>query len=319
MKRYSSIKKENSRRTWLIRYAKRGVWGLLALAVLVFVLPSVFFGVVKAFWYPFDSVRLWVSESGSSFPTYLRDRHALEKELEALKAALLTEEGNESTIKMLEEENQDLRNLLSAIPNDRTVARVVGRPNRLPYDVLMIDRGSEHGIAQFAPVFLGRDQVIGIVMRVNERTSLVALTTTPGFTATAYVYGPNIFTYAEGMGGGILRVRIPQSIRLAVGDVVVLPGIDSGVFGSIFEIKTSPTQPEQYGYIRLPEALQSIAYVSVGHDPITTNTFEDAKVLVEELRTELFTVNVPPEFLVTPEAVGTSTATTTAATTTSTQ
>ncbi len=315
MKRYSSTKKENSRRTLLAKYALRGAVLAISIVFLIYVLPAIFFGAVRLFWYPFDAARLWINESSSSLPVYIRDRRALMEELESVKMQVATEEGNEATIKKLQAENDDLRNLLGAVPNDRKVARVIGRPNAMPYDVLMIDQGSVDGITQFAPVFLGRDQVIGVVMRVNERTSLVALTTTAGFTATAYVYGPNIFTYAEGMGGGILRVRIPQSIQLSIGDVVVLPGIDSGIFGSISDINTSPTQPEQYGYIRLPQSLQSIAYVSVGHDPIVTNTFAEAKVLVEDLRNNFLQVNVPPEFLVTPEAIGSSTATSAATST----
>jgi cell shape-determining protein MreC len=271
---------------------------------------------VKVAWYPFDAVRVWVNESGDSFPQYIRDRRALATEIEELKVSIATSQGNENTINKLIAENAELRNLLGAVPGERQVARVIARPNRLPYDLLMIDRGSDHGIEQFAPVFLGHDQVIGVVMRVQARTALVALTTTAGFTSTAYVYGPNIFTFAEGIGGGVLRVRVPQSVVLQLGDLVVLPAIDSGVFGAIAEIETSPTQPEQYGYITLPQSLQSVAYVSVGAEPIETHSFDEARAVVEEIRDDLFTVEVPPEMLVTPDTAST-TATSTATTTVS--
>ncbi len=306
MKKYSLTKRGNSRQTLLGKYTRWGLFALVAILGLIFVMPPLFFGMVRVVWYPFDTVRTWINESDDSFPQYVRDRRELGSEIEALKVQLATQQSNESTVKKLLAENTELRNLVGAVPGDRLVARVVARPNRLPYDMLMIDRGSEHGITQFAPVFLGHDQVIGVVMRVQERTSLVALTTTAGFTSTAYVYGPNIFTFAEGIGGGVLRVRVPQSVVLQLGDLVILPAIDSGIFGAITEIETSPTQPEQYGYITLPQSLQSIAYVSVGSESIQPHSFDDARSLVDQVRDDLFTVPVPPEMLVTPEIASTT-------------
>jgi len=258
-------------------------------------------GVAAVVWYPFDSVRLWVAQSGSSLPHYLRDRSALLDELEVLKIKIATEAGTESTIKKLQIENNQFREQIGALPEARILARVIGRPNQLPYDMLMLDRGSEHSIQLNTPVFLGSDQVIGFVSKVFAKTALVTLVTTAGFTSSAYVFGPNIYTEAHGVGGGVLRVRVPQGILLQSGNLVVLPALDSGVYGAVSLIETSPTQPEQYGYVLLDVPLQSMYYVSVGSTPIVTNTFTEAQSVVAAVSATLFAVDVPFDMLVTPE------------------
>ncbi len=297
---------------------------MLGIGGVLFVAPFFIRTAVTVAWYPFDMVRVWVAESGSSLPMYIRERGVLVRELEDLKIKIATEQGTDSTIKKLQIENTELRNLAGALPEARVLARVIGRPNSLPYDMLMLDRGSNHGVLQHAPVFLGADQVIGFVSKVTEKTSLVTLVTTAGFTSSAYVIGPNIYTYAEGMGGGVLRVRVPQGIMLRTGDLVLLPAIDSGLYGTISYIETSVTQPEQYGFVTTSIPIQSLYYVSVGREAVVPHTYEEAEALIDETKATLFKVELPEGVLVTPETstttvVGSTTISntaTTAATTT---
>ncbi len=273
---------------------------------LYFVLPKLVASVIAVAMYPIESLRVWVVESNDSLPRYLRERHALVTELDNLKQSVATMEGNEHTIAKLQAENEEFRRMLGAVPDERILARVVGRPADLPYDVLMLDRGQVDGVVEGAPVFVGSDQVIGYVARVYEHTTLVTLVTTAGFESIAYIIGPNIYTYAEGIGGGMMRVRVPQGIPLRSGDTVILPAIDSGVYGAISEVVSSPTEPEQSGYVPLPVSLQSMQYVSIGKQTVTPHSYEEAEVLVEKIRSDLFTVNLPEGVLVTPEAASTT-------------
>lgn len=274
------------------------------------VIPSLVRGIVKVAWYPFESLRVWVDESNSSLPQYIRDRGSLVAELDVLKIKLATQQGTENTIKKLQIENDEFRSRVGAIPENRILARVIGRPNRLPYDMLMLDRGSDHGVVEQAPVFLGKDQVIGFVSKVHNKTSLVTLVTTPGFSSSAYVYGPNIYTFAEGMGGGVLRVSVPPGILLQKGDLVVLPAIDSGVYGAVTEVVAPATQPEQYGYLTTEVPLQSLYYVTVGSEDVVTNNFTKAEEVVKKAKANMFTVDLPPGVLVTPETFASGTTST---------
>lgn len=315
MKKSLLIKKANSRHTSGVRRLVLVIVASLLCLALFFLVPKLVLGTVALVWYPFDVLRIWVAESGSSLPQYIRERGVLIEELENLKIKVATEAGTENTIKKLQVENDELRELAGAVPDARILARVIGRPGTLPYDIVMLDRGSTHGIIYNTPVFLGADQVIGFVSKVNANTSFVTLVTTPGFTSSAYVIGPNIYTYAEGMGSGILRVRVPQGIMLRTGDMVLLPAIDSGIYGVVSYIETSATQPEQYGFVTTGIPTQSLYYVSVGKEPIVSHSFEQAKELVADVTQKFFIVDVPLDVLVTPET-STSTATTTPTVTT---
>ncbi len=318
MKKSSLIKKANSRHTSAVNNIGVGVIVLCLGAVLFFAVPKVLSTMVAVVWYPFDAARVWVAESGSSLPQFIRERNALIEELETLKTKIATEQGTENTIVKLRVENDELRELAGAVPEARVLARVIGRPGTLPYDIVMLDRGRVHGIIENAPVFLGADQVIGFVSKVNEKTSFVTLVTTPGFTSSAYVIGPNIYTFAEGMGSGILRVRVPQGIMLRTGDMLLLPAIDSGIYGVVSYIETSATQPEQYGFVTTSIPTQSLYYVSVGKEAIVPHSFDEAQKLVDTTREALFTVDVPLDVLVTPETSTTTASTTTATSSTST-
>ena len=298
MKKYSSTKKGNYRQVSLIRYLVLLVIAVFVLVLSLLFLPRLLSGAVGLFWMPFDSVRVWVTQSGSSLPMYLRDRSVLVDELEKLRIKDAMSQASENTISILEAENADFRKLLDAVPQERLLARVIARPNQLPYDVLLVDQGFADGVVLNAPIFLGKNQVIGYVSKVHAKTSLVTLVTTPGFSATAFIIGPNIYTYTEGMGGGITRVTVPQGIALAKDDLVILPALDSGVYGKIEEISTSPTQPEQYGYLSIGVSLQSLKYVTIGREAITKNSFTDADKLVKAITSDLFLVTVPDELLI---------------------
>ncbi len=307
MKKYSLIKKANSRRTLLIKQVILITVSLIIISGMILVVPRFFKLVGQITWYPFDQTRIWIAESGSSLPKYLRERSELVGELEALKVQIATEAGTANTLRKLQVENTQFREQLGAVPDKRVLARVIGRPNQLPYDMLMLDRGEVHGVVQNAPVFLGSDQVIGFVSKTLKTTSLVTLVTTAGFISSAYVIGPNIYTLAEGVGGGVLRVRVPQGILLQTGDLVLLPALDSGVYGAVSLVESSPTQPEQYGYVVPDMALQSLYYVSIGAQEVSTHSFSEAGKVVADAKSSLFTVDLPPGVIVTPESASTTT------------
>jgi hypothetical protein len=106
-------------------------------------------------------------------------------------------------------------------------------------------------------------------------------------------------------------VRIPQGILLQKGDLVLLPAIDSGVYGEVSQIETSATQPEQYGFVTTEVPIQSLYYVSVGKEGIVTNDYDSAEKLVDNIKSHLFDVKLPEGVLVTPDTVlATSTGTT---------
>jgi hypothetical protein len=231
-------------------------------------LPAVFTAVSRVVLYPVYATQTWLRESTNSFPTYLRDKAALEEEIVRLENELVTTKTTDVTLQRLYEENNTLRTLLNSEAEERIAAAVVARPNQLPYDFLQIDRGREHGVAEGAAVYSGNDTVIGIVAHVDRQFAFVELFTTPDFEATAFVSGSNVIATLEGMGAGVARVRIPQGIPILMDSLVYVPSIEPGVYGRITYVESEPTQPEQYGYIVPDKSISSLQYVAVATTPL---------------------------------------------------
>lgn len=247
---------------------------------------------------PIHGVSQWYQTSDEMLPVLLRDKSSLNQEIKDLKNQLLAAQGQDLTLRRLQDENNRFRSLLGAADVDRVAANVIARPDELPYDLLQIDQGSLAGIREESLVYLGADQVIGFVAQVAPSYSFVQLFTTPGAEMTGFISGPDVIATVEGVGGGVARIRVPQGIPLSIGDLVYVPSIDPGVFGRIDYIENRPSQPEQFGYITLQTSIQSLNKVAVANAVLETTSVEEIllgkesiiteRLLLEELNTVSF-------------------------------
>jgi len=292
MKRFSSKTRGRSR---LISRIKVPLIVSAGLLISFLLLPTLFQILGTTVMYPVHITRVWLAESTDSLPSYLREKRVLIEEIHSLEQQVAERSGAQVSLELIRSENRQLRELLELPDNERRhLARVVARPESLPYDVLQIDAGGRDGVIPNAPVYHGAGQVIGFVSYVAPYYSLVTLVTSPEQKGTAFVFGPDIYARTEGMGGGVLRVRIPQGVSVAKNDIVVLPAAVSGYYGKISHIETRPTEPQQYAYVPLDTSLQSIRYVSVGLDPISPLDFTTVQKRVDTASSTIFLVDVPP-------------------------
>lgn len=276
--------------------------------LLAMLLPKLFSAVSTAVMAPVHAVNTWLEESSSLAPVFIRSRLSLEEQIEELENELAVSNKTSLTLQRLTDENNRLRQLLGINEESRVAASVIARPDELPYDLLQIDRGSDHGIEIGSPVFIGRDIVIGLIVHTAPTYSFVELVTTPGFEATAFISGPNVAAIIEGMGGGVARVRVPQGVLLKAGNLVYLPSVEPGAFGRISHVENRPTQPEQYGYISPDVPISGLFRVSVGKQSQIAHSAEEINTrILEQMRKELLVGGVVVE--------GQVTATTTASTT----
>lgn len=275
--------------------------------VLLFVVPKFVSYTAALVMTPVHSLESWLLYSTDSFPYFIRERSVLVRELNELKYSQSAQSGDKLSSQMFSEENQQLRALLGEDGQRRIVAGIIGRPNALPYDVLVIDKGSKNGIVAGAPVFIGNNAVIGIVGKVFDTSAVITLVTTPGFTVSVYIFGPNIYTTATGIGGGQLKVGVPQGIKLEEGNLVILPGVDAGIYGAVSIVESIPTQPEQFGYVSPEIPLASLRLVGVGEVPLVPLTFQEAEEIVNKVSKTVLNVPIPNHILVTATTTSTTT------------
>lgn len=295
MRNFSSKTKGNSRHSFDTSAARRALVILPITLLVLYALGSVLRPIVSAVTHPIYIARTYFAESEAALPTYIRGRNELLNTIEELQNKIVLQSGVDAVLSKLEAENEELRSLLNISVSDRIAAGVIARPPMLPYDVLMLDRGTEEGIKEGATVYLSNDVAIGYVSSAFKDSSLVRLFSSPDVRTTVYVYGPNVFTHAYGEGGGVVRVSIPQGVPLHEGDVVVLPSLTSGLLGTVRTVESIPTEPEQNGFIVLPISLQSIHTVVVDSEYTQPISFEEAERQVRESITNPFNLDLPTE------------------------
>lgn len=310
MRKFSSTTKVSSRRSSRSKHL-RLILAVGASAVAAYyVLPRLLFFIASVLMLPVLATQSWLAGSSGAIPEFVRDRTNLIEEIESLEIELAAQAEEDERLLVLERENEELRSLLGANEEERILAGVVARPNQLPYDVILLDRGSNEGVKVGAPVYVGDQTVIGYIHKTTPQTALVTLITTPGFVSTVFVFGPNIYTNAVGQGGGQVRVGVPQGITIQEGDVVVLPTMSTGIYGAVTHVESHATQPEQYGYVSPAIPLSELRLVTVGAEPVTPVGYDTAKENVEAQYSNIFTVPVPEGVLVTlKDTASTSTST----------
>lgn len=307
MKNYSLKTKENFYRNSKYAGLKRLVlWIVVLVCALVFLRDVIAQG-TALFAHSVYAVRHYMLTSTATIPVFLQSRLELLDRIKTLETRVASSRGMENTLAYLTKENEELRSLLSASSTPRTVAGVIARPPYTPYDTIIIDRGSNDGIIQNAPVYHGNNIVIGYVRNVFPDTAHVTLLSSAGTEATVYLFGSQLFTTAYGEGGGIVRLSVPQGVPITHGDTVILPGLEGGVLGTVRDIQSIPTEPEQHAYVALPVSLQSIRLVGVGTRSVSPSSLPEAEARVEESARTLFKIDVPSDDRVFIPTRGTST------------
>lgn len=249
--------------------------------LIVCVISSWFVGSIASIVFsPLFAVRTWFMGSSATIPTFFRTHYSLVTEIQSLKDTLAQSASLTDRVRVLESENMLLRGLTRKGKEERIVADVVMRPSDTPYDTLLIHRGSDDGIVEGALVYAG-ETVVGMTARVFPESTLVVLFSAPGILSPVYVYGPNVFAHAEGMGGGVVRVRLPQGIVFHEGDMVTVPMFGSGIYGHIAYSESSPSEPDQFAFVTVEPALSEVRFVAVDPFPMPQISYEDALVVVK--------------------------------------
>ena len=316
MKNFSVKTKENFRRNSSEKSrVKYVVWVVAALCILVLgkgMVSTVSSGVSTVLY----TVRQYIQTSSATVPVFVRSRTELLRHTQELEQEIASNQGVAATLAYITAENIELRNLLSASSSPQIAAGILARPPYTPYDTLVLDKGSEDGIVEYAPVYHGKGIALGYVQAVFPHMSYVTLFSSPGVESTVYIFGANLFTTAYGEGGGVVHLSVPQGIPLAKGDAVVLPSLHTGTLGTVDEIQSIATEPEQHAYVTLSVPLQSIRLVSVGTVPVNEVSFDEALAHVRDEEKKRFIISVPEDARVQMNATSTLLSTTTTATTT---
>jgi|GEM_PF-3453982 len=226
------------------------------LATTVAIIAAVLIAIVQPHW--LDA--LFLQASGGMFAVHAE----LVQGSDGVQARLMSKQDFATENQMLREENTRLAvraTLYDEVIAERdrifqrfgrdplmtgVLARVVAAPSRSPYDVILIDVGTDDGISEGDEAWFDTTLMLGTVESVSSDAARVRLFSSPGV-ETPVMAGTSteaLFT-AIGSGGGAFEVSIPKDIPVTVGDALMLPTEGHGTLGFVREVTSHDTDSFQ--------------------------------------------------------------------------
>lgn len=215
------------------------------------------------------SVAASVSGDGSalagnafSLRALLANKERLIRENESLARELAALADIRAELEAAKAENESLKSALGRRGGrDLLLAAVLLKPSRSPYDTLLVDVGAEDGLAGGERAFAQGDILIGEVARVDEKTSLVSLYSSPGRRFDARL-GKYDFE-AVGEGGGEFEAVVPNALEVKEGDDIIAPSLNRAVLGRVVGIRTDERSPVKLLLVASPVSVYGLTEVEI--------------------------------------------------------
>lgn len=160
-------------------------------------------GPLQSFFYPLAKINNLTNDQLSGVSSFFAFRNTLvaeKRQLELDNAKLKLEI---ERYKILEQENQDLRNLRGA-EDTRTalVGKIIAKPPHIPYDILLLDVGLKNSptLAGGRLVFAEKDIVLGYIASVSTNSSKVLLYSSAGQKLPVVIGSSALPAIASGQG-----------------------------------------------------------------------------------------------------------------------
>lgn len=225
----------------------------MALAILVLYLwGSSFLVDVSSFViYPYLKMSGRIEQNFSDAFSFRRNILEENKKLKTENAVLKAESLRISNLQL---ENNKLRGLESSNSADLFSARVISKPNHLPYDEIIIDVGSDQvpafRVGQL--VFADKDVVLGQIESVASQYSKIKLYSTGGVKIPVVVGELAVPSIAEGLGAGNFSLTLPRGVTIKVGDQVKTSIVGDYILGYVAGVLKDSNDPFQKVIFRSP-------------------------------------------------------------------
>lgn len=208
----------------------------------------------------------------------------LQEENEALKKQVTELLQYKQNFMEYQRENVDLRNLLGFkdrnFQYDLVAAEVAARDSGNWFNVILIDKGEEHGIKKDMAVITDRG-LVGYTISTTSNTSKVMIITDERSSVSAMLQRTRDNGMVKGSidpapRGYLKMVFLPQDANLVKGDVVISSGlgglIPKGVvIGEVVEAKKESQNLMQYAIIKPSVDFQKLEHVFVIRGEEETN------------------------------------------------
>ncbi|MBI5078048.1 MAG: hypothetical protein HZB11_01605 [Candidatus Yonathbacteria bacterium] len=203
------------------------------------------------------------SSAWNSFITNFLVKDALVAENDLLRSDVSRMQAQVLDRNLLGEKVNKLEEALGRAQEDnRVVAYVLAGPGLSPYDTLIVDAGTDNGVALGNTVVYAGSGVIGEVVEVTLATSKIKLYSSPGVEHLVGIGGQSIPSRAFGKGMGNFEAKVPEGSAVAPGDAVV--SLKSGLLlGIVSSIEGESSLPFVRIFFRVPFNITEIRSVEI--------------------------------------------------------
>ncbi len=213
---------------------------------------------------PFWKTRTAVVETVSPYQSAFTSKRALFTENEDLKSKLSEIEAKMQNYQTLLDENTQLKEAFGRKESgEQLLAAILVKPGQSLYDTLIVDAGTDLGVAVGQKVFSDGNILIGEVAEVYAHSSKIKMYSSAGEKLSVIISGKDITTEAEGRGGGNFEMIFPRDVDIPKGTEVVLPGIHPYLVGLVDDIISDPRDPLQKVLLRSPVNVQELKFVQI--------------------------------------------------------
>lgn len=215
---------------------------------------------------PFVTLGNNIGENFSNFGAYFRikknvylDNENLRKELEEKNATL-------SNYNSILDENLKLKESLNRIGENKDnfiLAGILSKPNKSPFDTLIIDIGEKNGITVGNLVIAKGGVPLGRIAEVYGISAKVLLFSTAGEKTEVVVGGSDVYLEAIGRGGGNFEINVPRDFIITEKAEAVLQGITPYTVAIFEKVISDPRDSFVKALFVSPVNIQELKFVEV--------------------------------------------------------
>ena len=187
----------------------------------------------------------------------LEENAVLKEKLSSLEMKILSMSGGQSQENMFRElagRRQE---------SDAMVAAVLIRPPQTPYDVIIIDAGSDESVTIGSEVFLPEGPLLGMVFEVFPKTAKVKLFSASGEKTNAILERNNVPVTITGNGGGNFSINLARGVDIEIEDRILSSDISARLLAVVEDISVRPTDSFKEALAKSPVNIFNLRFVFV--------------------------------------------------------
>ena len=212
---------------------------------------------------------LWRAENGFSrglgkSVDFFHTRATLTEENVRLRERITSLEGELSTLALIKDNQASLLNLLGREATQTGItASILTHPPQSPYDLIIVDVGSDDYVVENARVALPEGPEIGTVSQVFPSFSRVKLFSTPGEKTQAILERHEVPVELIGAGGGNFKIVVPRDTQVEVGDRILSASLKATLLAVVGEVNLEPTDSFKEILAQGPANIFSVRFIQI--------------------------------------------------------